>query len=110
MSQQVANVPYKIYLTEDEHIRVIAVADQEGVTPNVWIRTVLDCCDLADGVESSCGGGDALLGEQVGKDGLGGLSLLESLVRLQDQCLNQGLNLLSSGLPDGFDGGAAFLQ
>jgi hypothetical protein len=51
-----------------------------------------------------------LLGEHIGKDVFRPLPELESLMRIQDQRLNEGLGLLTTRFPDGFDRDAAFYR
>ena len=51
-----------------------------------------------------------LLGKQKGKEIFRPLPELELLVGIEDQCLDEGLSLLATCLPDGFDGQAPFRQ
>jgi len=51
-----------------------------------------------------------LLGEQSSADISSPLPELESFVSLQEQRLNEGLSLLATRFPDGFDGQAAFCR
>ena len=62
---------------------------------------------LRIGTTSSCHE-RRLLGEQSGKDIGCPLPELESLMSIQDQRLNEGLRLLATRFPDGFDGQAPF--
>ena len=49
-----------------------------------------------------------LLGEQIAKDILSPLPELKALVRIQDHGLHEGLGLLTTRFPNGFDGQASF--
>ena len=70
--------------------------------------TVLDCCVLAEERRTSSRHDWLLLGEQIAKDIFHPLSELEVLVRIQDHGLHEGLGLLTTRFPNGFDGQAPF--
>src|SRR6266853_3948309 len=70
--------------------------------------TLLDCCVLAEERRTSSRHDWLLLGEQIAKDIFHPLSELEVLVRIQDHGLHEGLGLLTTRFPNGFDGQAPF--
>jgi len=69
---------------------------------------LLDCCVLAEERRTSSRHDWLLLGEQIAKDIFHPLSELEVLVRIQDHGLHEGLGLLTTRFPNGFDGQAPF--
>src|SRR6266568_4247038 len=73
-----------------------------------WTTMVLDCCVLAEERHTSSRHDWLLLGEQIAKDIFHPLSELEVLVRIQDHGLHEGLGLLTTRFPNGFDGQAPF--
>ena len=64
----------------------------------------LDCCILAEVRHTSSRQDRLLLGEQIGKEIVRPLSELEAFMGIQDPRLHEGLGLLTTRFPNGFDG------
>jgi hypothetical protein len=81
---------------------------QGQAEPLYLVSNMLDSCVLAEEQCASSRQDRLLLGEQIAKDIFHPLPELEVLVRIQDHGLHEGLGLLTTRFPNGFDGQAPF--
>lgn len=86
----------------------VALVGRTGAGKSSMIQ--LDCCVLDhEGVWSRCQE-RSLLGEKVGEDDVGRLSVAQPFVDVEQESLNERLRLLATCIPNGVDRGAPFGQ